>query len=250
MAERDERNEPFQRLPAAYEPTPMQLLAAAHAKGASIEELRELMALQERFEANQARKAYVKAMAQFKSEPITVEKDRHVKIPHKNGGGITEYKHASLAAVVDAVVARMGKFGLAHNWDVKQADGHVTVTCAITHELGHTERVTITGPRDDSGSKNMLQQISSAVTYLQRYTLMALCGLASKEMDDDGRSTGSQSGPEVITTDQQTEIADLLKEGGHNAEKFLAWIGAPTIEQIPVKDYARAKTELQRKGKK
>jgi hypothetical protein len=43
---------------------------------------------------------------------------------------------------------------------------------------------------DISGSKNQIQAIGSAVTYLERYTLFASYGLASKDQDDDGKASG------------------------------------------------------------
>lgn len=227
----------------------LALLNLAANRGASVEEMREWMALHREFEANEARKAYVAAMARFKSQPIIVEKDRTVDFTSAKGR--THYKHASLAAVVDAVVSRMGQFGLAHKWNVDQAEGAVTVTCVITHEFGHSESVVLTGPRDDTGNKNPLQQISSSITYLQRYTLMSLCGLASKEMDDDGRSGGGAAGmPETLTVDQQTAINDLIKERVRNPQKFLDWIGAASVAEIPAKDFARAKAELMLQAKK
>lgn len=186
---------PAERLPVQTESaaTPMRLMELAIGKGASLEQLERLMALQERWEANEARKAFVKAMAAFKSEPIIVSKDGEVDFTSTKGR--THYRHATLANVVDAVVSRMGKFGLSHKWDAKQTDGAVTVTCVITHELGHSESVSLSGPRDDSGNKNVLQQVASSMTYLQRYTLMSLCGLASREMDDDGEQGAQRPEP-------------------------------------------------------
>lgn len=48
-------------LPAAA--TPMQVIAQAVANGAPVETMEKLLALQERWEANEARKAFVEAMA-------------------------------------------------------------------------------------------------------------------------------------------------------------------------------------------
>jgi hypothetical protein len=55
-----------------------------------IDKLAKLLDIQERWEANEAKKAYVEAMAAFKASPPTIYKDRHVKY------GNTEYDHASL----------------------------------------------------------------------------------------------------------------------------------------------------------
>lgn len=218
---------------------PMRLIELALERG-QVDQLDKLMALQERYEANEARKAFVAAMARFKAEPIIVAKDSTVDFTSQKGR--THYKHASLAAVVDAVVSRMGQFGLSHKWDVKQGDGCVTVSCVITHEFGHSEAVTMSGPRDESGNKNLLQQIASSVTYLQRYTLMSLCGLASKEMDDDAGGAGHQE--PAISADQATELRDLAKEARADVPKFLAWMQCESFDSMPAKSYQKARQAL------
>lgn len=221
--------------------TPMRLIEMALAAG-QVDQLDKLMALQERWEANEARKAFVAAMARFKAEPIIVEKDRTVDFTSQKGR--THYKHASLAAVVDAVVSRMGKYGLSHKWDTKQSDGAVQVTCVITHEMGHSESVSLAGPRDETGNKNLLQQIASTVTYLQRYTLMSLCGLASKEMDDDANNAEPV---QFISADQATELRDLATESRANVTEFLKWLPAESFDTVPLSLYPKARQALKDK---
>ncbi len=81
---------------------------------------------------------------------------------------------------------------MSHGWSVDQHNGEVTVTCTLTHERGHRESVSITAPPDDSGKKNAIQRIGSTVTYLERYTLLAITGLAAHEQEDDGDSAGAR----------------------------------------------------------
>src|SRR3990167_9321834 len=49
--------------------SPSQMIEMAVAGKADLEQLEKLLALQERWEANEARKAYHKAMAEFKANP-------------------------------------------------------------------------------------------------------------------------------------------------------------------------------------
>lgn len=168
--------------------TPMQMLAIAVQQGADIDKLGKLMELQQRWEREEARKAYVTAMAAFKAEPLRILKTKQVNIP-----GGAKFAHATLADVCDGVVSTLSRFGLSHNWELKQLDnGWPQVTCVITHERGHSERSTLSAPPDDSGKKNSIQQVASTVTYLERYTLMAACGLAARDMDNDGNGAGKQ----------------------------------------------------------
>lgn len=174
------------QVPVAAAVTPVTLLQLAVQQNADIDKLQRLMDLQERWEATEARKAFVSAMAAFKADPPSILKSKQVNIP-----GGAKFAHATLADVCDGVCAALSKHGLSHNWETGQVDGSVTVTCVITHELGHSERTTLTARPDDSGKKNSIQQIASTVTYLERYTLMAATGLAARDMlDDDGRSAG------------------------------------------------------------
>jgi hypothetical protein len=170
--------------------TPADLLRLAVEQGADLDRLEKLMDLQTRYEADQARKAYVAAMAAFKAEPLSIDKDKHVRYVKKDGS-VTEYDHASIGNVVTRICAELGKHGFSHRWDTKQIDGKVTVTCIITHELGHSESTQLFASPDDSGGKNGIQSIASTVTYLQRYTLLAATGLATSDQeDDDGRGAG------------------------------------------------------------
>lgn len=192
--------------------TPMDMLAAAVSQGADMEKLQKLMDLQERWEANNARKAFVAAMSQFKSEPIKILKRKDVNIP-----GGAKFSHATLADVVDGCCSALSKYGLSHKWETRQEGEQITVTCIVTHRDGHSERVSLTARPDDSGKKNSIQQLASTVTYLERYTLMAATGLAAKDMDDDGRGAGKKSVAEVPApegySNWRTDMTALADEG-------------------------------------
>lgn len=222
----------------AQTPTPAHMLQTAIERGVDMAQLEKLMELQERWESNEARKAFVKAMSEFKANPPKVIKDRLVAYQG------TRYTHASLAAVVDAVVAGLSEHGLSHRWDVEQ-NGIIKVTCVLTHEMGHSESVSMSAPADDSGKKNAIQQIASTITYLERYTLMAATGLAAKDMaDDDGQSAST----ETITDQQAAELKGLLQETNSDVAAFLkAMGGAPSVDELPAGQYNRAKVALNRK---
>lgn len=238
MSGLDVIREPHAGIPAS---TPAQLLQIAVSQGASLDQLDKLMQLQERWEANEARKAFVSSMAEFKSVPIRVLKSKQVNIP-----GAAKFAHATLADVVDAAVSGMGRFGLSHRWDVSQHDGMITVACIVTHEMGHSERTVLQSRPDDSGKKNQIQQVASAVTYLQRYTLMAALGLAASDMqEDDGRGAG-QSEP-TLSDGQQAQINDMIEASGTDRAKFLAWAKVERVADIPASWFARCNSLLSKK---
>jgi hypothetical protein len=163
--------------------TPADIVLYAMQKGADIAQIEKFMDLQIRWEADQARKAYVSDMAEFKKNPPTIIKDKQVAF---NG---TAYMHATLGAVTTAIVTGLARHGFSHRWDTTQVDGVIEVTCILTHKLGHSERTTLSGAKDDSGKKNQIQQVASTITYLQRYTLLAATGVATNDQgDDDGHA--------------------------------------------------------------
>lgn len=165
--------------------TPVDLLRHALDNGADLDRLERLMNLQQRYEETEARKAYVADMAAFKLNPPEIVKDKLVGYKNKDGS-VTGYMHATLGNVTSAIIEGLAQFGFSHRWDTEQQGPNVIVTCILTHRMGHSERTTLTAPKDDSGKKNSIQQMASAITYLQRYTLLAATGLATKDQDDDG----------------------------------------------------------------
>lgn len=162
--------------------SPSQLMAIALNAKADPEVLKKLMDLQERWDANQARKAYVEAMAAFKRDAPSVLK-RDKLVDYHNG---TKFRHATLGSITDQLTGLMSKHGLHASFETHTDDKQtlIKVTCHITHVDGHRESTTLSGPPDDSGKKNKIQQVGSSVTYLQRYTLLAALGIATADQDD------------------------------------------------------------------
>ena len=218
--------------------TPAHLLQLAVNQGADLDKLEKLMDLQERWEKNEARKAYVQAMSDFKASPPEITKDKHVE--HGN----TKYDHATLANVTNTINAALSQHGLSSAWKTDQADKMITVTCTITHVGGHSESTSLTAGADTSGSKNPIQAIGSAITYLQRYSLLSLTGLAAKGMDDDGGGSDPQP---LVTEEQATAIYDLGSEVGADFKKFLAYFKAEKVENLRASDYNLAINMLEKK---
>jgi len=175
---------PQDQLPAAPVSSIDAVLAAAlRQDDVDLDRVERFLALKREYEADEARKEYVAAMARFKAKPLTIEKDKHVKFTTQKG--VTEYDHATIGNVVKVICAGLGSEGFSHRWDTKQDAGKITVTCIITHARGHAESTMLIASPDDSGGKNGIQSIASTITYLQRYTLLAATGLATSDQEDD-----------------------------------------------------------------
>lgn len=220
--------------------SPANMIRMAVEGKADLDKLEKLLAIQERWEANEARKAYHIAMANFKASPPKIDKDR--KVSFATSTGRTSYNHASLANVTEKISAELSKHGLSASWKTKQ-NGGILVTCKITHIRGHSEETTLSAPADDSGSKNKIQAIGSTITYLERYTLLALTGLATYDQDDDGKT-----GPiEYISKEQVKKIKDLAVELKIDKKLFLDYMGIESIEKMPKADFKKAMVAIQTK---
>lgn len=192
-------NEPQSLLPiekvsdGAGAMTPGQMLDKAITNGAAVEIVERLMALQERWQAGQARKAYFAAMADARKAFRPLGK--------AHSGYRDRYKYETLDDVIDAVGPALTDHGFSYTWKIDRSDdGLICVSCIITHAEGHAETTTLPGDPSSVASPdanmNGVQRIGATVTYLQRYTLKAACGIAATA-DTDGKAPEKPSGVDV-----------------------------------------------------
>jgi len=225
--------------------SPVEIMQQAMASGVKPEDLEKMLSLQMKWEENEAKKAYVRAMAAFKKNPPEIIKNQHVKFTTTKG--VTEYDHANLAEVSNKINEGLSIHGLSASWSTKQENNQIYVTCKITHELGHSEETSLNCGADTSGGKNAIQGIGSTITYLERYTLLSLTGLATKGMDNDGAGAP----PETITAKQKTEMEKIITDKGVDEAAFLGYMKAESIDDIKLKDHKKAMVALNKaQGKK
>jgi len=220
--------------------SPAEMIQAAITSGADLEKLQGLLSLQERWEANEAKKAYVQAMASFKEESPKITKDKTNKQ--------YDSKYTSLSNLVNTVNPVLSRFGLSASWDIVQ-NGNIKVSCKVTHKQGHSEKSNMEADADTSGAKSKIQQIKSTITYLKAVTFESILGLASSDanLDDDG--TGSV---EKIDEKQLSDILDLLNAIDSKEGPFLKYLGIEKMEDLKKSDYKKALSaiEAQKKAKK
>jgi hypothetical protein len=209
------------RLPAVAENSPASLMLHALNRGATPEQVEKMLALQERWEANEARKAYNVAFAAFKAEAVRIMKTRSV-----TDGPLKGKAYAELFTVVDAVTPALSRHGLSASWKItKDEPQWLEVTCTLTHSQGHSEAVSMGGPPDVGGAKNAIQARASTKSYLERYTLKAICGVAEGGEDDDGNG-----GPQAAEV--PAELLQAARDASMQGWKhFAAWIKGRTEQE-------------------
>lgn len=215
------------------------LVQAAMSGQLDTEKMRELLNIQKDYEANEARKAYHRAVAAFKAHAPTVRKDKVVSY------GNTNYRHVSLGYALSEINPILSQHGLSISWKTRQEDKTIYVRCILTHELGHSEDTELFGLPDASGQKNPVQQVASTVTYLKRHTAFALLGLEAEGADDDGGGASI----ERITAEQAANIHALLEElvPENKRPAFMRWWKIDSVEEIPAQAYKDVVASLERK---
>lgn len=161
---------------------PLALIDKAVGLGLGADAIAKLWEIQKDIEDRNARQEFIKAMNLFKRNPPKIDKNKRVKIREN-----FSYDHATLDHACELIIPALAAVAISHRWETSQSDGVITVSCTLTHELGHSERTTLQGLPEDSGSKNKIQAVGSTVSYLERYTLLAAVGLATEGQDDDGK---------------------------------------------------------------
>lgn len=219
--------------------SPVSFMNTAIASGMDLDKIEKMLDLQTKWEEKEAKKAFVAAMSEFKANPPKIMKDKKVGFDHKGGGGSTSYSHASLGNVTESINKGLAENGLSASWKTEQIEG-IKITCTITHKMGHSESTSLTAPADSSGKKNSIQAIGSTISYLERYTLLALAGIATHDQDDDGNSSEDY----FINQDQVKKITDLIKSKGIDVNEVLADMQCETIDTITQEQFKPLMSKL------
>ncbi len=211
---------------------------AAQAPEFDLERVSRLLDLKDRWDRAQAARDYAGAMVAFKAAAPTLHKDKHVKFTNR-AGTVTEYDHATHYEVTTKIAVAAAAHGFSHRWSIVQENNKITVTCTLTHVAGHQESVSLFSVSDESCNKKSIQAIASAVTYLQRYTLLAVTGLSTVDMPDDDAqaSPGTVNLNPEIHADIWTTLRDASDQGSSALSE--TWRGlSDTTRAVIVLNYA------------
>jgi hypothetical protein len=127
------------------------------------------------------------ALAAVQAELPKIERDRTVTVRQKNGDEYS-YSYVTLANLSDAILPLLAKNGLA--WACMpglSADGKMAVRYRLLHKSGES----LDGEFPISGEGG-IQQLGGKITYVRRYCLAAIVGVAA---DEDDESRLNEDGP-------------------------------------------------------
>jgi len=207
------------------------------AKDIDIDKLQGLFDLQLKYDNEIARKAYHTAKARFAALAPTILYDDEADFTV--GGKQTKYGFATLAGTLDQIRSALQECGLNVSWktDDSLEGGNLRVTCFMTHDLGYQEETSLSAERDagkGATGMNSLQAVKSTVSYLERITLYALAGLASRGDDDDGKRGGGPEPIAKISTSQLKTLTTKIAKVGIESAKILELFSVETLADIDI----------------
>lgn len=189
-----EGNKIVPRDPTPPTTTLIDLLRSAVDKGADVATLERLAKLYEAAELGQKKAEFNHALADAKRDIKPIIKDKAVG---------SMYRYETFAAIAESVDPVLSEHGLFYTFPDGEKGTNdptiVTVCCRLSHRNGYSVEATRTARPDAGQNRNAVQAMGSTITYLQRYTLKAVLGLAVTQ-DQDARQRFSDRA--VMTAEQ------------------------------------------------
>jgi len=233
--------------------TPLAMLASALEAGHDITKLEKLMDMAERYEANEARKAFAAALSDFQGLVPAIVETKLATVTMQSGGSYT-YSYADLDIIMKAIRPHLKATGLSVRYDAEVSDdgARIRSTCYVMHRDGHTEKTTFVVPLDEAMKVNDSQKMGSANSYACRYNVVNALGLTTGEDDDghslhsDKRETGENirgSAPEPAKKDDVDEFFPIGKHKGKPWDQvpldYLEWVVANLTDKPDIVKRAR-----------
>jgi hypothetical protein len=119
-------------------------------------------------------------------------------------------KYADLAEILSTVRPVFSKFDLSFCQMPSFADGKATVETILMHKSGEWLASSLSAP---VGAKQDAQQVGACVTYLRRYSMAAIAGIAQE--DDDGNAVSQPKTPQKtpLTDDRMAGAVQAIADG-------------------------------------
>ncbi len=227
--------------------SPADMIRIAVEGKANLVDLEKLLALQERYEANQARKVFTQAFSavQEKIESVVRTKDN----PQ------THSKYASLEGVIESAKPIYTKEGFSvifYEGETPKQD-HIRICADVLHMAGHKETYHYDIPLDGVGIKGNVNMTkihakASSTSYARRYLMCMIWNIPTGG-DDDAQTVAT----EYIDEKQTHELTDMINEYKVDMNRFCKAYNITEVAKLPKNRYQDAYAKLMAKkpgGKK
>jgi len=162
--------------------SPQSLIKQAIDSKLPTEHLERLMGLQERWQAQQAKIAFMDAMSKFQKECPVIEKKK--KVFEKNSIKV-RYSYSPLDEIVSQVKGLIADNGLSYSFRTTNDEKNITATLRITHIQGHTEENAFSVPIGTESYMSDVQKYGARRTFAERYAFCDGFGILTGDEDTD-----------------------------------------------------------------
>lgn len=208
--------------------SPMGLMVYALQTGRT-DALRDLVELKRMVDADEAKRAFVRAFAEFHKETPVIQRI-------KDGLATNTGKVVAKFAPLDYILATLRPVLLRHGFTIRhkqepQTETVSLVTCILTHEGGHEESSAfLARPEGNDKLANGSQRMAGGVTTAKRITLKAVLGIEETNADQDFNNCAST---EVFMP--EADVQDILATAAElkiDEAALLTYLGASKPEHI------------------
>lgn len=196
----------------------LSLIDKAIEKDIDVDKFANLIDIVRLLEDEKAKRDFYEALSNFQGEVPPIKKLSKVDM----GYGKPKYNYAEFGEIVTTIQEPLKKHGLSYFFEIgnepiviKGEKGediiveYISVTCTVAHKGGYEKTTTMSVQKDVGAGKSNVQATGSTISYLKRYTLLALLGIGTADPDDDAVSTIPDN-QKII--DKKEDKSDLLAE--------------------------------------
>ena len=224
--------------------SPADMIRMAVEGKANLTDLKELLAIQKDWEANEARKIFTSAFARVQANIAAVIKTKVNPQTHS--------KYADLGDIIESAKPIYTKEGFSVIFYEGEtvAPESIRVCADILHTAGHKETYHYDVPLDGKGlqgNANMtkIHGKSSSVSYGRRYLMCMIWNIPTQ--DDDGNGAAKPvKAVEYINEKQLGQLLDYFAILGDKAKpQFLKYMNLDKFENMAKDDFAKAISALE-----
>ena len=196
----------------------LTLIDKAIEKDIDVDKFAKLVDIVKMLENEKSKRDFYEALSNFQGEVAPIKKLSRADM----GYGKPKYNYAEFGEIVTTIQEPLKKHGLSYFFEIgnepvviKGEKGEdiivefVAVTCTVAHKSGYEKNTTMSVQKDAGAGKSNVQAVGSTITYLKRYTLLALLGIGTADPDDDAVSTIPDN---KKTINKKEDKSDLLAE--------------------------------------
>jgi len=203
------------------------------------EKIEKLLNIQIKMLDRQAKMDFDQALARAQKAMPRITKRGEIK--NRAGEIVAKYMRYEDIDLVIRPILQEEDFSLVH--DISTEGDRMMVKTTLKHKSGHQESVSIVLPYDKPNAlKSEIQAAAGTSSVGKRNNVCNLLNLTAEGEDDDGFLNYIK-----LDDTQAKEIKDALRETGSDVVRFLQYMGVASVEDIPMKDYAKAYMALKRK---